>query len=376
MILARTGRIFYNKKVMSLNRNKKEPVLVAMSGGVDSSIAAALLLDAGYDVAGGTMIIDPEHGADAATEPTHVQAAALVASKLGIRHHLFDLRKQFAKLVIDDFTGEYLSGRTPNPCVRCNQRLKFGLLAEQATALGYPLIATGHYVINECDNNEQRCRLLRGADRGRDQSYFLFTLGQEVLQRTLFPLGLLQKVDVKAMAAERGLADASGAESRDICFAASGYLDFLGRHLQGKLPGTGEIVDVAGKILGEHRGIHRYTIGQRKGLGIGGEKAYYVVALAPADSKVIVGDKADLISHGVRVLDPQWVAGKPIEEQEILVQVRYRHRAVAARLEKIEPDSVTVVFDRPVEAITPGQAAVFYRGEELIGGGWIERGLA
>lgn len=361
---------------MSNERTKPGRVLVAMSGGVDSSMAAALLLDAGYEVAGGTMIIDPEHRPDSTTDAVHVAAAAKTARQLGIEHHVFDLREQFSRFVIDDFTAEYLNGRTPNPCVRCNERLKFGFLADRATELGYPLLATGHYVIEDYDQDTSGYRLLRGLDRGRDQSYFLFTLGQNILQRALFPLGRLQKNDIKNMAAERGLIAAGGGESRDICFAATGYLEFMGRHLSGKLPGSGSIVDVTGKEVGRHRGIHRYTIGQRKGLGIGGEKAYFVVAIDPATSRVIVGDKADLASSGVVVQNPRWVSGLPPDGREVEVQVRYRHRPVQAILDQVTPQTVTAIFAEPIEAITPGQAAVFYRGQQLLGGGWIERGLA
>ncbi len=349
-------------------------VVVAMSGGVDSSVAAALLKEQGYDVIGLTMHHwDRCHhdGSDSNDSMnTAVVEAEKVAQQLQIPFYSVNFETDFRQQVIRRFCDDYTVGRTPNPCIVCNKKVKFGLLLEKALEIGGDFLATGHYVRLASENGRQLIQ--KGRDLNKDQSYFLFMLNQQQLQRCLFPLGEMDKSQVREHAAQFGLKIAQKDESQDICFIPDGdYVRFLEEE-QGIGGLGGDIVHVSGKTLARHQGIYRYTIGQRKGLGIGWTEPLYVVGIDAGKRQVIVGEKQYLSRAEMVVEQCHWTLEKPRGKFPTTCRIRYRHTEVPALVEPLQGDQVKVVFDTPQEGVTPGQAAVFYRDDLVIGGGWIQ----
>lgn len=342
-------------------------VLVALSGGVDSSVAAALLAEAGHEVQGVTLLQGV--GTSGSGEAAVVKGAVRAAARLGIDHHVLDVGASFQREVVEPFAAAYRRGLTPNPCIECNRRVRFGALLDAAARLHCELVATGHYARIRREGTGYR--LLRGTDRGKDQSYFLFMLGQEHLSRLAFPVGEMSKEEVRRRARALRLPGVEGPESQDLCFAGpGGYRAFLRENLpETSVPGP--IVDTSGRELGRHEGIQDFTVGQRRGLGIAQGEARYVLSIDPATATLVVGGAADLTADGCRLGDVSWVAGEPPGRDGLEVKVRYRSPALAARLEPGEVGEWLVRFARPVGAVAPGQAAVLYRGDEVVGGGTI-----
>lgn len=355
-------------------------VLVAMSGGVDSSLAAALLQEQGYAVTGATMHLwgeeeGVEQGPSSCCSLEAVEGARRVCQVLGIPHYVLNMSREFAERVVADFVGEYGRGRTPNPCLACNREIKFRLLRERARALGYDYLATGHYARVERveEAGRPRYRLLRGADRRKDQSYVLYMLGQEELAQLLLPLGGLSKVQVRAEAARRGLPTAGRRESQEICFIPD---DDYRRFLAKRLPESarpGPIRDLAGRVLGEHRGLPYYTVGQRRGLGLSGQpQPLFVIALDVRENALLVGPEEALLRTELEAEDVTFVSGEwPAGPLPVDAQVRYRAPASPATLYPGTAGHIRLVFDAPQRAIAPGQAVVFYQGAEVVGGGTI-----
>ena len=360
-----------------MNRNRKR-VLLGMSGGVDSSVAGYLLREQGYDVIGVTMKVWPQdcisRTEDKCCGPQAVADARAVAHSLGIPHYVVDEADQFERTVIDYFTSEYQAGRTPNPCVMCNEKLKFGNLWGKAEALGCDFIATGHYAIIE---HHRDCAVLRkGIDPRKDQSYFLFSLRQPQLRRALTPLGTMRKPEIRKIARSLGLKVADKIDSQEICFVpGNDYKAFLRSHLGENEFHRGEIYDVAGNFVGEHEGIELFTVGQRKGLPGGSAKPRYVVDLDAKTNRVIVGDVEDLVCDEFEIDRTNWIARElPDEDVDATVKIRYSHPGTPATVTSLENHRARIRLHEPQRAITPGQAAVIYDGDVVIGGGWICRG--
>jgi tRNA-specific 2-thiouridylase len=345
-----------------------------MSGGVDSSATAALLLEQGYEVVGITLKLWPQdcvsRAEDKCCGPQAVSDARSVCHKLGIPYYLIDEAEQFQTKVIQYFADEYKAGRTPNPCVMCNQNLKFGRLIDRADQLGAEFIATGHFARLERQNG--RVLLKRGRDLKKDQSYFLFSLRQDQLARAMFPLGEKTKSDTREVARHCDLKTADKEESMEICFVPDNdYGKFLE---QAKLAEKhrGEIVDEQGCVLGHHEGIEFYTIGQRRGLGISSAKRLYVIELDAANNRVIVGDEAALARDEFTVERCNWIPFEtPLTSLEVTAKIRYNHPGAAATVTSLGNGQAKVKLHAPARAITPGQAAVFYQNDLVVGGGWI-----
>ena len=345
-----------------------------MSGGVDSSVAAALLKEQGYEVIGLTMHhwdACAKEGAGEICQPNAAVAnAKKVAEYLQIPFYSVNYETDFRQQIINRFCSEYFSGRTPNPCAVCNKKIKFGLLLEKALELGADYLATGHYV--SLAESGGQLFIHKGADLKKDQSYFLFSLSQQQLSHCLFPLGELNKPQVREHATRLGLQIAEKDESQDICFIPDGdYVSFLERE-EGAGRLNGEIVHISGEVLGQHQGIYRYTIGQRKGLGIGWKEPLYVIEIDAEKKRVIVAEKEHLNRIDMVVKQCCWSISPPTEPFSTACRIRYRHAEVTARVEPLSETDVKVTFAQPQTGITPGQAAVFYQDNLLIGGGWIQ----
>ena len=365
---------------------QKIKVFVAMSGGVDSSVAAHLLKEQGYEPVGVFMRSGITLRNDAAGRPRccsveDASDARRVAGQLGIAFYVLNFAEDFGRL-IDRFCEEYGRGRTPNPCILCNRDMKFGRLFRYADALGAKCVATGHYARVEWPvglavrrgGEAGRWLLARGLDARKDQSYVLFPIPPERLERVRLPLGERTKQETRTIARELGLAVRDKPESQEICFV-TGTIEDLVRQRRPDLVRPGPVLDLGGKELGRHAGIVNFTIGQRRGLGIALGEPMYVVAIRPQDAAIVVGPASALRANGLVAEEVVWHEPVPAETVRAEVQIRYRHAAAPAWLERLEGDRAEVRFDEPQAAVTPGQAAVFYRGERVVGGGWIEKSI-
>ena len=347
----------------------QEKVLVGMSGGVDSAAAAALLLEQGYAVTG--CLLRLHLGPEDPGWAQSLSDAQAVADKLGIQLLCADYSELFRRQVMDYFSDAYRAGLTPTPCVKCNEHVKFAALCQEADAMGIPYVATGHYAQVDQDSTTGRARLLRGADRKKDQSYFLYPLSQQVLCRLLLPIGGHTKETVRNLAEAKGLVNARKRDSQDICFIPAGdYGAFL--ESQGLISQSGDFLDTSGRVLGRHQGLERYTTGQRRGLGVSGGKPLYVVRKDLSANAVILGDESDLYTQTVWAEDFRWVS-LPQQSTPLLVtaKTRYSQGDAAAMLYPEEDGHVRVVFDIPQRAVTPGQSLVVYTGDAVVGGGVI-----
>lgn len=357
----------------------KQRVVVAMSGGVDSSVAAGLLAEQGYEVIGITMRLWTQDDAGAArhhkrccsVEDTDDARAA--ADTLGVRHYVLNLEREFTESVVDHFVAEYTRGRTPNPCLACNDRVKFRPLLEHAIALGADYLATGHYA--RVVHNTSDSHLLTGIDPAKDQSYVLYTLGQEELRRTLFPVGAFPKDEIRRLAHDWGLPNADKPDSADICFIPSGdYRAFV----RERVPvAAGEIVDTAGRTVGEHEGVVNFTVGQRRGVPARGNvQPLFVIDIDADANRVVVGGHDELMAPGLVAEGLTFVSGEvPPDETRVQARIRYHAPLVPATLRSTGDGNGEVVFEAPQRAVTPGQAVVCYDGERVLGGGTIVRRL-
>ena len=352
-------------------------VVVAMSGGVDSSVAAALLAEAGHEVIGLSMQLydqrDGESGYGSCCSLDDLHDAGRVARRLNIPHYIVNFEREFQRTVVSNFVDEYVAGRTPIPCAHCNSDLKFATLLDRSMAYGAEVVATGHYARIGIDEDTGRHVLRRGADAAKDQTYFLFSLTQEQLSRASFPVGDLSKDAVRDVARRLGLSVAEKPDSQEICFVPDGdYAAFIERKT-GDLESAGAIVSQAGEVLGRHGGVHRFTVGQRKGLGIAAAEPLYVLQLRPAEKTIVVGPRPALERTTLTASQVNWIAGiAPVEPLRVTAQIRHRHQPAAGTVRALDNNRALMDFDAPVMAITPGQAVVFYDGDVVVGGGWIE----
>lgn len=364
-------------------------IAVAMSGGVDSSAAAAMLKDEGHELIGFTMQLWNQRrgiNVDENGEPLPSRCCSLddvydarrVAANLGIPFYVLNLEQDFERDVVQPFVTSYLNGETPIPCVACNSRLKFASLARLAASLGCDKVATGHYARVRYNETTARYNLLRGLNPAKDQSYFLWELTQDQLACAHFPLGEMSKADVRAQARAHDLSVAEKAESQEICFVPDGnYANFIDRYLAAenqreRTPSAGEIVNQQGEVLGEHTGIHRYTVGQRRGLNISSPRPLYVLSVDHTSNRVVVGEGEDLLTNEFTAAGVNWISlTTPTQAVRAQVRVRYRHEPAPATIELLPQARAYIRFDEPQRAIAPGQATVFYDGDEVVGGGWI-----
>ncbi|UNC92595.1 tRNA 2-thiouridine(34) synthase MnmA [Candidatus Contubernalis alkaliaceticus] len=361
----------------------KGSVAVAMSGGVDSSVTAAVLKEAGYPIFGVTMTICPsagyhdQEGNTAAGKINNaVEDARKVCQQLGIAHHVLDLSGDFRERVVDYFLKEYERGRTPNPCVVCNLHIKFDRLMKEAFSLGADYLATGHYARIIYNDQRQKYFLQKARDPGKDQTYFLFSLTQDKLKKILFPLGGYLKEEVREKARSLNLEVMEKPESQEICFIEDNdYKGFIKR--EGKVTfSPGPFLLTSGERIGTHQGLPFYTVGQRKGLGLAVGYPIYVVDIDYSTNAVVVGKREELFAADLYAGEVSCVSGEPLEQQDLTVKIRYRSPEVEAQLTPLAPGRVIISFKEPQRAVTPGQAVVFYRGEQVLGGGIIEERLA
>ena len=353
----------------SVNNCKSLHILVALSGGVDSSVAAALLQNAGHNVQGLHFILpSPEN-----IIQQRVARVREIVDYLKIPLEILDLRAVFERELITPFVNAYLNGLTPNPCVRCNPLIKFEQMVRHAVAHQFHFMATGHYVRVKRAGRNNPISLWKGKDRQKDQSYFLHRLNQQQLSKTIFPLGHMTKAETRTRAGQLGIPCHANRESQEICFIPKmDYRHFIESRCNGGTFRKGPIINLQGDRVGEHEGIHRYTIGQRHGLGIASSRPYYVKALEPEGNRVIVGRREDLFSKGVVANDFHWISPfKPTEHAALSAQIRYRHKPVSGRLEMLSSRDGRFIFDQPQWAVTPGQALACYDGDRVLGGGWI-----
>jgi tRNA-specific 2-thiouridylase len=355
-------------------------IVVAMSGGVDSSVAAALLAEQGHDVIGLSMQLYDAAGSDgertfgSCCSIDDLHDARRVASALKIPHYVVNFERQFDEMVVSNFVREYASGRTPLPCAHCNSDLKFATLADRGRGLGADKVATGHYARVEHDGTTGRFLLRRAVDASKDQAYFLFSLTQDQLAHAVFPVGDRPKDAVREYARRRRLPVADKPDSQEICFIPDhDYASFVGERMPERAGGA--ILSEDGRVLGRHEGIHRFTVGQRKGLGLSTSPTgapMYVLALRPADRQVIVGPRASLERTALTAAGVNWILDEPREPMRVTAQIRHRHQPAPATVRSTGAGCASVVFDTPQIAITPGQAVVFYDADVVVGGGWID----
>ena len=373
---------------MDLAPNSRPLTAVAMSGGVDSSTVAAILLERSEPAVGLTMQLWNQRrlpeldrsgaGGRRCCSPDDVYDAKRVAQHLGMPHYVVNYERRFEETVVQPFVDEYLAGRTPVPCTQCNNHVKFDPLLSTARQIGAERLATGHYARIRHNEETGRYELLRAADSSKDQTFFLFGLKQEQLARTDFPLGELDKSDVREIARRAALPVAEKPESQEICFVPSGnYVKFIAAYVGERggalLEEEGELVTTSGEVIGRHRGLHHYTVGQRKGLGVAAGRPLYVVELDHAANRVVVGEDADLRSNTCKIRDVNWISFAKLKSPvRATVKIRHRHEPAAATVEPLGSNSARVIFDVPQRAITPGQAAVCYSGDVVLGGGWIK----
>jgi len=345
-------------------KNTTKKIVVAMSGGVDSSVAAALLKEEGHDVIGITMQIWPGGKESSCCSLSAVEDARRVANKLGIPYYVLNFKKIFKKKVMDYFISEYECGRTPNPCVKCNQHIKFDALLEKAKALGADFLATGHYA--KIEKIAGRYILKKGIDPKKDQSYFLHSLNQEALSKTIFPLGGMTKQEVRKLAKKFKLKVADKEESQEICFVE----DNFGKLMSAK---EGKIVDIEGKVLGKHKGYQLYTIGQRRGLGLSRKNPAYVLKIDPKTNTITVGDRGDVYGDDLIAGDLNWISVNKIDTPiKVKAKIRYNSPESEAEILPLSKEKIKVMFKNPQFAITPGQSVVFYDGDAVVGGGIIQ----
>jgi tRNA-specific 2-thiouridylase len=352
-------------------------IVVAMSGGVDSSVAAALLAEAGHEVIGLSMQLydqrDGEAGYGSCCSLDDLHDAGRVARRLNIPHYIVNFEREFQRTVVSNFVSEYVAGRTPIPCAHCNSDLKFATLLDRSMAYGADVVATGHYARIGIDPENGRHVLRRGLDAAKDQTYFLFSLTQEQLSHASFPVGDLSKDTVRDVARRLGLPVAEKPDSQEICFVPDGdYAAFIERKT-GDLESGGAIVTPSGEVLGHHGGVHRFTVGQRKGLGVAAAEPMYVLQLRPAEKTVVVGRRSELDRTSLTASQVNWIAGSaPVGPLPVTAQIRHRHQPAAGTVRALDGNRASMAFDAPVTAITPGQAVVFYDSDIVVGGGWIE----
>jgi len=354
----------------------KKRVLVAMSGGVDSSVAAAILKEQGYEVISATMKIWPKEFCGMDKERSccslkDIEDAKRVSDKLGIKHYVLNFEKVFRKDVIDYFTSEYLKGRTPNPCIICNEKIKFGAFLKKALELECDYIATGHYARIEKNG---RYKLKEAVDKSKDQSYVLWTLTQRQLKKVLFPLGELTKNKVRSIARDLGLDIYKKPDSQEICFVPNNdYSSFIKKYCSIK-DKEGDIVDISGNVLGKHKGYWNFTIGQRRGLGIAAPRPLYVLEIKPKENVIVAGEAIEVKKKRFTVKDVNWLDSSSLGKvKKAQVKIRYNHKKSPAFLKDLGSKRIEIEFKEAQDAITPGQAAVFYDGEYVLGGGWIEK---